>query len=237
MDFSTILTNAFFNAIIFTAIVGMGVFLVSKFVKSRRVLQALPFTASKSLKERMKGVGLTFSNYPSMDFIPTSIRGDFFASSSAERFGAPSCHHCHKDVASCLGQILAIHDGNLGWFCVSCGAGTVLPIVIKNRQAVGLPPIPSKNLYQILNVLERDAVAKGLLKPSNEVTEEEAPPVTFETVLDATTGYRDKPMRVRVDIRNQTVVPVDAIPEDEGEEPGVVEEQPRQKIRLVHSKE
>lgn len=225
----------FIDVVISFVTLGIPMLLLHKFVNRRRFPPALPFTAGKSLKERMESVGLSFMQYGSMGSIPENIRGSFSPMSFDEgKTGEPGCDQCHGKVMLCSMQHSALHPEKLGWFCSACGAGAVLPIAIKNRKTLGLPPVDSGDLFKILNVLERDAVKKGLLKPPSEVTEEEIPPVTFEATLDASTGYRDKPTRVRVDIAKQTVVPVDAIPNDgEGDEEAGAGEQPKPRMRVI----
>lgn len=185
--------------------------------------------ARLSLEQRMKRVGLEFRRKPLKDihFVPESIRNQFgVPAGDADDYNKPPvCRYCQCDasIKSVDGRYRLLHSEQLGYFCDHCAHGVILPTVTANRRSLGLPALDEHSLYEILNVLDREAEAKGLLKPEDQF-EEQIPPVTFDTVLDAPGSYRQGLVHVRVDISAKTVTPIEAPPTGKDDVDAVAED-------------
>ncbi|MBI5654233.1 hypothetical protein HZC53_01065 [Candidatus Uhrbacteria bacterium] len=163
---------------------------------------ALPPRSRLSLKERMADLGMGFHHYPGIEYISEDIRHLFIKAQS----GVALCRRCQNSVDQVQSRNPAINPCNLGYFCNDCGEGRLFESVKRVREANGLPSLPDSNLFSILDVLERFALKNGLL---HEPAIEQPQSVMFDAVLQETAGYRNPPLKARVDVEAQTVTLVD----------------------------
>jgi len=164
-------------------------------------MNILPFRLGLGLRERMADLGLVFRRVESTDFLPEDVKRNF----TEKHWRDPTCRRCGGDVEELLAKNPAINPCKLGCFCTSCGEGCLFTSIKRVREAGGLLPLPDGNLFAILNVLEHEALSKGIIKsPRRENTSSE-----FYTVIQGNDEYRKALLMVRVDVTGKTVEVVD----------------------------
>jgi hypothetical protein len=117
------------------------------------------------------------------------------------------CAVCDYDSLYLLrGVDPRIHEGDLGRYCGKCFTCYSGLASDERRQQLHLPRLRGYPLLQVLEILERDAIARGILKgPATEETEK---PKNFTATVEGTGSYRSPPQRVRVDPEHKTVHPL-----------------------------
>ena len=167
----------------------------------KRSSQALSFRAALSLTERMRELGLEFNHRSHKNDIAEGIR-DYFAYTAS---GPPLCQYCQSYADEVVCGNAAINPSKLGVFCTSCGCGRLFDEVNATRKHVALPALPNGNLFQILNVLERDALEKGIIHAPVAAAPKLPETTGFCAVIQHTGDFRNAPLKVRVDVTAQSV--------------------------------
>ncbi|MFA4954915.1 MAG: hypothetical protein WC641_06400 [Patescibacteria group bacterium] len=166
----------------------------------KRLSQAPPFRATLSLMERMRDLGLEFSHHSSEMEIAGGIR-DYFVYTA----GPPLCQYCQSYADEVVCGNAAINPSKLGFFCTSCGCGRLYNEVNAVRKHVALPALPNGNLFGILNVLERDALEKGIIHAPVAEAPKLPEATSFCAVIQHTGDFRNAPLKVKVDVTAQSV--------------------------------
>jgi len=193
------------SAVLFLAILTMLQPLLMR-LRSIHRTKILPCRVGLGLKERLSSLGLELRriNEPDTPASEKLFRKDY-------SFGSTPyvCRACDCPVHELTGDKAAVASGSLGIFCGTCGRGELRPHIRRLRADLGLPHLPDGNLFRILNVLERDAAAKGIIKESVP-----ALPETFECHVSGTGDYRYQPLKIRVDVANRTAEAVDGMADE-----------------------